>query len=187
MQIVGVNGIATHGEGSIDLLLDELAQRGLDVVDVRLPLRHWISARWGGCPDGSLVAQHSRDGDVIVAHSFGCLRAWHAHKVRDYRAIVCIAPAMSKGAVWRYPERVHCFHSKKDLAIRIGARLLFHPFGAAGTEGFTQDGIRNVRFECGHSDYFAGELLGEVADRVAAIALSDEHSLTYASPWGRHR
>lgn len=170
MRIVGVNGILCHGEHNIDLLLDELAGRGLLVHDVHLPFRTWISARWGGCKDGQLVAQEARDGDIIVAHSFGCLRAWNAHKVRDYRAIICIAPAMSQYAEWRDPTIVYCFHSKKDLAIRIGARLLFHPFGAAGSMGFQQAGVTNRRFSAGHNDYFRGELLQIVADHVEEIA-----------------
>lgn len=170
MKVVGVNGIHTRGERNIDLLLAEVASRGCDVFDVQLPMRSWISARWGGCKDGVLVAQNSSDGDVIVAHSFGCLRAWHAHQVREYKAIVCIAPAMSESAIWRYPERVHCYHSRKDLAIRIGARLLFHPFGAAGTDGFEQPGVHNHQAVAGHNDYFFGELLERVASHLCELA-----------------
>lgn len=165
-RICGVNGIASNGEANIDLLLDVLADRGHEVIDIKLPVRQWFSARWGGCADGQLVAQHASDGDIIVAHSFGCLRAWYAHNVRHFSAVVCIAPAMSDAAEWLYPRRIHCFYSKKDLAIRIGARLLFHPFGAAGSKGFTQNGVRNVEKRAGHNDYFKGELLMEVADYV---------------------
>lgn len=168
--IAGVNGILCHGEHNIDPLLDELACRGLLVHDVRLPFRTWISARWGGCEDGSLIAQETKDGDILVAHSFGCLRAWNAHKVREYRAIICIAPAMSQYEEWRYPSRVYCFHSRKDWAIRLGARLLFHPFGAAGSKGFRQAGVTNREFAAGHNDYFHGELLQIVADHVEEIA-----------------
>lgn len=171
MRIVGVNGILSHGEHNIDPLLDELARRGLAVRDVHLPFRTWVSARWNGCRDGQIVAQQSRDGDVIVAHSFGCLRAWNAHQVRDYKAIVCIAPAMSDRAQWRDPSIVHCFYSRKDLAIKIGALLLFHPFGAAGTKGFRQKGVTNREFEAGHNDYFRGALLQIVADHVQELAL----------------
>lgn len=169
MRIIGVNGIASNGERNIDLLLAELASRGLDVLDVELPVRHWISARWGGCSDGQLVAQAASDGDIIVAHSFGCLRAWHAHHVRDFAAVVCIAPAMSDSAEWLYPERVFCFWSPKDLAVRIGARLLFHPFGAAGSQGFTQAGVTNIEKRAGHNDYFVGDLLLDVADVVESL------------------
>lgn len=170
MRIAGVNGIATHGAGSIDLLLLELAKRGHVVLDIPLPKRHWFSARWGGKPDGEIIAKHTRDGDVIVAHSFGCLRAWHAHQIRDFAAIICIAPAMSDSAEWNHPERVHCLYSPKDLAIRIGARLLFHPFGAAGSKGFTQEGVTNVEYQCGHSAYFQPPLISRVADYIERVA-----------------
>jgi hypothetical protein len=170
MRIVGVNGIATDGAGSIDLLLLELAERGHVVIDVPLPKRHFVSARWGACPDGQLVAQRARDGDIVVAHSFGCLRTFHAHKVRNFAAVVCIAPAMSDAAEWLYPERVHCFHSRRDWAVRFGSMLLFHPFGPAGVRGFIQDGITNIERQCGHSDYFAGERLTELADYVERLA-----------------
>lgn len=170
MRIVGVNGINTHGEGSIDLLLARLKGRGFDVVDVRLPKRHALSARWGGCSDGNTIAQEARDGDIVVAHSFGCLRAHYAHQVRDFAAVVCIAPAMSDAALWRDPARVHCFYSRRDLAVRIGSRLLLHPFGSAGTQGFDQKGVTNIRADAGHSDYFRGYLLTYVADYVERLA-----------------
>lgn len=172
MKIVLVNGINTNGEGNVDLLGEELRRRGLEVVDVALPVRHSVSARWGGCPDGLLVAQAAVDGDVLVAHSFGCVRAHYAHRVRDLKAIVCVAPAMSPHARWRDPARVTCYHSSRDLAVRLGARLLCHPFGPAGVAGFSQPGVTNVRRWCGHSGYFRGPLLLELADRVADLAVA---------------
>lgn len=170
MRIVGVNGIATHGESNIDLLLLELAQRGHVVIDVPLPKRHWFSARWGGESDGERIIRQSRNGDIVIAHSFGCLRTWYAHQVRDYKAIVCIAPAMDPGMQWRHPERVHCFHSPKDWAVRLGSILVWHPFGPAGVRGFVQDGITNIERACGHNGYFEGPLLYELADYVEELA-----------------
>lgn len=172
-RVVGANGINTHGENNIDVLLVELeCWYGLETVDVWLPKRHWFSARWGGCHDGTLIAQDSRDGDILVAHSYGCLRAWHAHQVRDYRAIVCIAPAMGKQVEWRYPQRVHCYHSDGDWAVRIGSRLLFHPFGRAGVEGFKQLEPYGNNHDCEatHGSYFQGDLLRRIADHVALLA-----------------
>lgn len=172
MRIVGVNGIATHGESNIDLLLLELAQRGHVVIDVPLPKRHWFSARWGGESDGERIIRQSRNGDIVIAHSFGCLRTWYAHQVRDYKAIVCIAPAMDPEMQWRHPERVHCFHSPKDWAVRLGSILVWHPFGPAGVRGFTQEGVTNIEYACGHSDYFGPALLKGVADYVERVAMS---------------
>lgn len=174
MKIVGANGIATHGEGNIDLLLRRLKLMGHDVVDVRLPKRHFISARWGGCPDGSLLAQHSSDGDIIVAHSFGCLRAWHAHKVRNYRAIICIAPAMERASEWSHPDRVHCWYSPDDWAVRIGSWLRLHPFGRAGNKGFNQPGIKHTKVNgAGHGDFFVGDCFRRLAEYVHQVATDE--------------
>ena len=173
-RIVGVNGIHTHGEGSIDLLLKEMQGRGFDTVDVRLPYRGALSARWGGAYDGMIVAGESEDGDVLVAHSYGCLRSWYAHKVREYKAIFCIAPAMSKYTEWQNPSRTWCYYSSADWVVRLGSWLFLHPFGAAGYEGFAQlDPIgHNCRMRSGHSGYFdehAG-LLKRIAAHVELIA-----------------
>ena len=171
MNIVGVNGLLTHGVGNIDVVLQQMRIRGFETRDVRLPRRFALSARWGGCKDGQLVAQNSEDGDVIVAHSFGCLRAWHAHQVRDYRAIICIAPAMGRGVEWRHPTRVHCWHSRSDWAIRIGKLLLLHPIGGAGNRGFSQPGVVNHEANgAGHSDYFRRPRLHAIAEAIALIA-----------------
>lgn len=171
MRIVGVNGIATHGAGNIDVLLQEMRARGFETRDVRLPRRYALSARWGGCKDGQIVAQHSQDDDIIVAHSFGCLRAWHAHQVRNYRAIVCIAPAMGQRVKWRDPLRVHCWHSLSDWAIRIGKLLILHPIGGAGNRGFSQPGVVNHDAKgAGHSDYFRGPRLKALADSIVQLA-----------------
>jgi hypothetical protein len=169
-RVIGVNGIHTHGEGSIDPLLQELEERGLEVVDVRLPKRSAISARWGGCLDGMEILRMSRDGDVAVAHSFGCFRLWNAQVVRKFSAIICIAPAMDAQTYWRYPENVTCLYSPKDWAVRFGSLMVWHPFGPAGTKGFEQSRINNIKFTCGHSDYFHGARLLEVADLVEARA-----------------
>lgn len=170
MRIVGANGIATHGEGNIDILLRRLELLGHETVDVKLPKRYWFSARWGGCRDGTLIAQASKDGDIIVGHSYGCVRAWHAHQVRDYKAIICIAPAMSHKAEWKHPERVHCFYSASDWAVRFGSWLLFHPFGRAGTHGFKQPGVINNVETSDHDDYFRGEWLNDLERYIHGLA-----------------
>src|SRR5690606_14446849 len=99
-----------------------------------------------------------------------CLRTWYAHQVRDYKAIVCIAPAMDPGMQWRHPERVHCFHSPKDWVVRLGSILVWHPFGPAGVRGFTQEGVTNIEKHCGHNGYFEGALLYELADYIEELA-----------------
>ena len=88
MRIVGANGIRTHGAGNIDLFLLEMRARGFDTLDCELPRRDWWNARFLGERDAGHVIDASRDGDIIVAHSRGCILAYHAHLWVDYAAIV---------------------------------------------------------------------------------------------------
>lgn len=177
MKIIGVNGIRTHGSTSTDIVLREAELRGFDVVDVPLPKRGAFSARFGGKKDGEIIADHSSDGDIVVAHSFGCLRAWHAHNLRDYAGIICLAPAMSRKVKWRNPGRVHCWHSRDDLAVRVGTFLFFHPFGGAGTYGFLQAGINHHSAPgAGHGSYFDGRLLRDISNTIMAMARSNRSS-----------
>lgn len=171
MRIVGVNGIRTHGATSTDLVLAAMRERGFETVDVQLPWRSVFTARFGGKGDGKLVAENSQDGDVLVAHSFGCLRSWHAHKIRNYAAIFCIAPAMSRRTKWRDPNRVHCWFSPDDKAVLAGTFLPFHPFGAAGTKGFKQAGIRHFAAPgSSHGGYFKGPRLSVLAEHIELAA-----------------
>ena len=66
MKIIGVNGIATHGANNIDLMLRDLAERGWDTVDVRLPKRHFLSAYWGAAKDAQAIIDVSADGDAVI-------------------------------------------------------------------------------------------------------------------------
>lgn len=170
MKIHGVNGIRTHGAKNIDKLVRAIALKGFEVEDIPLPER-FLSARWGAESDGGIIADVTRDGDILVAHSFGCLRSWYAHTKRNYKAIICIAPAMAKDQPWRYPNQIHAFYSKSDWAVRIGMLLPLHPFGSAGNKGFDQPGIiNNYCPGLGHNDYFERDWLGYIADYVAAVA-----------------
>lgn len=169
MKIIGVNGIRTHGEANIDLLLGEMKRRGFETIDVRLPMRNVFTARFGAKKEGELIADHSDDGDIIVMHSHGNNRGWHAHQIRNYALIVCIAPAMSRRAKWRNPERVYCWHSREDWAVRLGSILPLHIFGPAGAYGFLQPGINNRSAPgAGHGDYFRGDLLQRICNEITA-------------------
>jgi len=171
VRIVGVNGIHTHGATNTDLVLTAMRDRGFETVDVKLPWRSWFSARFAGAEDGRKVAQASEHGDIIIAHSFGCLRSWHAHKIKKYKAIFCIAPAMSRRAKWQYPNRIECWFSPDDKAVLAGSFLPFHPFGAAGTKGFRQAGIRHYAAPgCSHGGYFYGDRLTVLCDHIERAA-----------------
>ena len=157
MKIVGVNGINTHGEGNIDRLLQSLATDGYDVCDILLPKRSFISARWGADDDAEFIAEMSDPGDVLVAHSFGALRAAEAMKLQDYSHVFMFNPAMDRRYDFEYthPEtKLYCFHSKGDYTILLGSLLLLHPFGAAGRSGLDSERVTNIEISGGHNAAF---------------------------------
>ncbi len=172
MKVLLVNGISTHGEGNVDRLGQVLARRGMKVADLKLPKRHFVSARWGAPQDAEIILCHAEPGDIVVGHSFGCLRTAYAEKRMDFGAVFCIAPAMERGWKWRRPERVHAYCSSSDMALHAGRFLILHPFGAAGLSGFKQNGVANHYWdELDHSDYFYGTWLDKLAAQVEARAI----------------
>lgn len=169
-RIVLANGIWTHGEGNIDLIGGEMSLRGYKVVDVPLRKVGPLRARFAGKDDGQKIACWSQDGDILVAHSFGAVRAWYAHRYREYKAIVVIAAAQSTNAEWRNPNRVWCFHSPEDDVLKLGAALILHPFGKAGIKGYKQPGVHNVEVVSDHNDYFQHKnLLKQICDTIELI------------------
>lgn len=167
MKIIGVNGIGSHGEGNIDLFLGDLAELGYETLDLRLPKRHFVSAWWGASADAKLIVDESEDGDVLLCHSFGCLRGAKAMRQRSYSAIFMFRPAMSR--LYRFPQRattVYCFHSTEDLALRVGRWIPFHPFGKAGLTGFDRPptefpAVFNVQSWGDHNADFEGHRRGD--------------------------
>lgn len=172
MKVLLVNGISTHGEGNVDRVGDALRRRGMTVDDLRLPKRHFISARWGARSDAEIIVNRANPGDIVVAHSFGCLRAAHAERVMDFGAVFAIAAAMERNWEWRRPWIVKAYHSKDDLALHAGKFLILHPFGRAGLDGFKQLGVHNIRWDrLDHSDYFYGVWLDRLTSAIEVEAV----------------
>ena len=168
MNIVGVNGIATHGEGNIDLLLRHVRLRGWDTVDVPLPKRHFISAWWGHEKDGERIADYSKDGDVVVCHSYGGPRTAEAMLKRNYAAVIFINPAMDQYHPFAR-KGIYCLHSTDDWIVKVGSLIPYHPFGRAGVVGFRDPNVTNINIGGGHSHAFREHLMETVrlVDNVA--------------------
>ena len=172
LRIIGVNGINTHGDSNIDLVLEGLEDLGWDIRDVNLPKRHTISAYWGAEGDSDLIVRDSEPGDILVAHSFGCLRAAYAAQKQDYAAMFLIAPAMSRDYQFSRPKSVYCFCSADDWVVTLGSWIPFHPFGKAGTKGFDQLWAygQNFFLPSDHNDYFSEPYLGDLVSRIHTFA-----------------
>lgn len=166
-RIAGVNGIATHGELNIDVLLARLSAHGLLTIDIPLPKRHFVSAWWGHKIDVERIYKGTVDGDIVVAHSFGCQRVAEAMKYRKFEKVFMIRPAMDRG--YRFDrDGVYCFHSKDDLPLKIGSFLPCHPFGKAGLVGFDDKSVMNIKSEGHHNADFEERL-----DKTVEIILNE--------------
>jgi len=157
MKFVGVHGIRSDGHLNIDILLDEMKRKGHEVKDVQTPARSTWEARFKSRMDGQQVANVSEDGDILLAHSYGCLVASEAMKLVNYKAVYLFRPAMSR----RYkfaasPTKIYCIYSIADKAIWLGGLALRfnHPFGLAGVFGFKSDRVKNIMSKGHHSEDF---------------------------------
>ena len=170
MKIIGVNGIRSTGAKSTDILGAKLKERGYDFHDVNQPIRSAWSARWKASRDAKDIINVANDGDVIIAHSYGCLKTSIAMRGINFRAVFLFRPAMSR---WhRFPQyhdtKTFCIYSKRDYTILLGGTLLWfkHPFGLAGFSGFRSPFVRNIRSRGGHGDDFHKGRVDEWADFV---------------------
>lgn len=169
MTVVLVNGIRTHGAGNVDRLMPRLESRGHRVIDVALPKRGHLSARWkaNALLDAQIIYQatEGEGGDLhVVAHSYGCWRALLSAERRRFKSLWLFRPALSRNynlAQIPNAPRVYCFHSKGDMAVRIGSWLPFHPFGRAGTHGMTDPAVMNIQSYGSHAKDFAEPLISQ--------------------------
>lgn len=99
------------------------------------------------------LALQAKDGDVLVAHSNGCLIVWrlvHEMQARGKTpgAVVCIQPALRRDTRWPDNVPVLCCHNPADWIVSLGriwGRFASvanpwrnrHGWGAAGRYGFT--------------------------------------------------
>jgi len=171
MKILLVNGILTHGAGSVDLAGYELNRRGFQIIDVHQELRHpWDARNRNNLLHDALdIVALARDGDVLLCHSYGCLKGAMAMEHVDFRKVYMFRPAMSRRHKFAQPEKVTCWYSPADLPVWFGGMLWFkHPFGWAGTLGFKQPGVTNIRSHGGHSNDFHGANLMGCMDYIEA-------------------
>lgn len=105
------------------------------------------------------LLKHIEPGDVLVAHSNGCLIAWQLVMAgAPVSAVICIQPALRKDTLWPENLPVLCCHNKKDWIVNLGrvwGRLMSvtqpwrerHGWGAAGRHGFTSRQPRVVNWD----------------------------------------
>lgn len=158
MRIVTINGILTDGTGNVDTIGQALQAAGVPWVDASYPTVNPLTARWRANGIMRSIAPWMREDDVIVCHSFGCVIGGLLMDVVPVKAAYLIAPAASRR--WNFDKvkgdpMITAYWSPEDTAVRVGSWLPFHPFGAAGTEGYTSARVRNVETDSDHCGYFS--------------------------------
>jgi hypothetical protein len=156
MKIITVPGIESRGTKSTDRIGRAMKDLGYDVHDIDQPVRSAWGARWKAEKDARDIIDYSNDGDVIFAHSYGCLKTSIAMRGVNFLAAFLFRPAMTR---WhRFPQyqdtKTFCVFSKQDYTILGGSMLLFHPFGLAGYSGFRSPFVTNLKSHGAHSDDF---------------------------------
>lgn len=180
MKILGVSGIWSDGSGSTDIVLTLLRYKhGYPIQDIQNKTRGPFFARFKAKRDARKILEKSQDGDIVVAHSYGCLKTLKAAEKKSYSHLFLIAPAASEDYDFsKISERtkIHCLYSKKDWAVRVGSLLLFHPFGRAGLNGFSDPRVENHRFHGGHTHYFKEDILHQVVNLIHKTLEKDNGS-----------
>lgn len=142
-RVIGVNGIRTDGRDNVVRLLEALHDRGHRTRRFAYPTV-WtpLGARIEGCrlKQSRRLARTLRDGDHVVAHSFGATLTWYAmSRFRRQLGVVLFLGAALDADV-SFPargfRRLVNVHNPCDVALRLGALLWAHDFGAMGATGY---------------------------------------------------
>lgn len=145
MQIIGVNGIHSHGANGTDKALADLQSLGHDVTDYDYPKRNTLTVwrkknRWD---DAAGLLSVTENGDHVVAHSYGCLIVLEAMLMgAEFGQVFFFAAAASSDKRPWFPllpracEKLYVIYNPEDKALKWGSRIPLHPFGKLGYKGY---------------------------------------------------
>lgn len=173
------------GADSLDKLIRPLGNRGyvvedqdygdLGLIGVRLYAKK-IAMRLA-----ELLAQQTEDVG-LVGHSNGAnvidLALWLFAETYRRRPpvhrIVYLSPALNRDT--KYPpipmDRIHVFHTERDMAVKFSELLRWHRWGGAGAYGMTAVGYINHDFTAevdAHSAWFYDHMVEFTADRIDEV------------------
>jgi len=149
-RLIGVNGIASNGVKSTDVLLTALAEHGFDTLDFNYPRINlfeasWVMSFWRYTQELERLAGElfkvTKDGDHVVAHSFGCAVVWHCMSKynRHFGKVWLIAPAMSLDdemmPLFNGTDQVTFVHNPHDRALRFARFLPWIDMSSIGLHG----------------------------------------------------
>jgi len=142
MKVICINGIRTDGASSTKLFATGLCDLGIEAIEIDYPKVNLFGSRDRDRQrkNAQYILDVYDEGDIIVAHSYGCLVTLRAMELGARFSIVFFyAPAMNRDFVFPHHgmEKLYVIHNKSDQAIRWGDKLWFgHDFGKMGSHGY---------------------------------------------------
>lgn len=178
--------VLDRGKTTTDQLTPHLKSEGLSVFEHDYGWVGLIGLRWRNDRVVRGILPMIEPGDVLIAHSNGCLIAWELAKAgAPLSAVICIQPALRRDTLWPASLPVLCLFNRSDWTVELGrvwGRFVSvvnplrnrHGWGAAGRHGFTsgQSLVENWNTELGdkpasrHSDIFRGDSLGYWVEKI---------------------
>lgn len=141
MRILTINGIRTNGSRTTDALGQWLSDCGHEVIDINYPRVNIFTARSRKRQyrNAQRIMDWHKPGDVIVAHSYGCLLALRAMELgAHFSDVFYFGAAMNDDFVFpaQGMEKLHNIHNPHDVALTLGDLLWWHDFGEMGKTGY---------------------------------------------------
>jgi len=170
MKILTINGIKNRGKKNTDKMGKLLADQGFDVFDVNYPKVYALTSRYRSIQNknAKILLNAANDGDILIAHSYGCLLALRAMELgAKFSKVFFFAPAMNRDFIFPYlgMTELYVIHNKTDKAIKWGSWLRSHDFGKMGSHGTNSipedprvtniEDFSGKKGEENHSHYFA--------------------------------
>lgn len=168
-RILGVNGIHNWSwskDSFTDRLLDSLSHEH-EVVDVQYP-RMWAFMAYIDYAierRADRIVAKNTPGDVLIAHSFGCLASIYAMRKGAKFSKVFFFGAAAEVDI-EIPDdafdELHNIHSNTDRALFAGEKLPFHKFGYLGRDGYAGNSTKIFNVPANgldHADYVSAKNL----------------------------
>jgi hypothetical protein len=166
MKILGVNGIHNWSwskNSFTDKLLDALSEEH-EVIDIKYR-RMWAFLAYFDDPiqrRADKILEH--EGDILIAHSFGCLASIYAMRKGAKFDKVFFFGAAAECDVF-IPDNfnvLYNIHSDSDRALSLGRNIPLHPFGCMGKDGYSGRNEKVINVPANgldHNDYVSAKHL----------------------------
>jgi len=163
-RILVVSGIynASWTKSSFaDIYARRLQAMGHDAVIVRYPMMTAFLGyfEWSKKRRAKKILEMANDGDIIVAHSFGCLCTLYAMRMGGkFSKVFFFGAAINKQELFPQDkfDILYNVHSDDDNVLMVSKLLPWHDFGGMGRKGYQLNDKRIVNVKASgyhHNSY----------------------------------